>query len=246
MIKKILCILFTILFFHSVIFAHNIDIVHLKDGTIVKGIIEELVINKFIKIRTTDGSLNAYKFENINKIVKKEVKDEPVKINTKPSKGVTPQQIMKYIDKEKNGGAAFLWSFFALPGAGHWYCGEVGNGFLFLLFDAACIIGMIELGYTTMIDSYSSSSYSSGYYYSSSSYPYTYTKTNDIFYVFLGALVISRIFEWANCFSAATRYNKKLWQKIGMPEGVTLSLNFKPNNKINNNMTSYAGLNCNF
>jgi len=55
----------------------TIDILYLKNGSIIKGNITEMVPNQTIKIRTADGSLFVFKMEDVEKVVKedKEQKD---------------------------------------------------------------------------------------------------------------------------------------------------------------------------
>jgi len=68
------------------------DVVYLKNGSIVRGMILEQVPNVSLKIETYDGSLFVYKFDEIEKITK-----EPIK---KDKKGritrVVPKEPEKY------------------------------------------------------------------------------------------------------------------------------------------------------
>lgn len=67
------------------------DIVFLKNGEVVKGIITEQVINQHILIRTEIGSLVKYDLEEIQKIEKlinkDKLKGEPININKIPFVG---------------------------------------------------------------------------------------------------------------------------------------------------------------
>lgn len=71
MIKKSL---FLVLFFLTSFlcgFAQEMrDVVYLKDGSIVKGIIVEQVPNKSIKLQTSDGSLFVYQIDAVEKMTK--------------------------------------------------------------------------------------------------------------------------------------------------------------------------------
>ena len=49
-----------------------IDVVHLKNGSIIKGIIIEQIPNKTIKIETSGGSIFVYQMDEVIKIVKEE------------------------------------------------------------------------------------------------------------------------------------------------------------------------------
>jgi hypothetical protein len=54
----------------------DIDIVYLKNGSIIKGKIIEEVPNQSIKIKTGDGNIFVYKIDEIEKITKETVEDE--------------------------------------------------------------------------------------------------------------------------------------------------------------------------
>ncbi len=67
------------------------DVVYLKNGSIIKGIIIEQVPNKSIKVQTADGSVFVYTFEEIEKMTKEtnnNVSNNNVSkpLNTKTSK----------------------------------------------------------------------------------------------------------------------------------------------------------------
>lgn len=51
------------------------DIVHLKNGGIVKGVIIEQVPNKQIKVETSDGSVFVYEMDEIEKMSKEKISD---------------------------------------------------------------------------------------------------------------------------------------------------------------------------
>ena len=76
--KNIITIIF--LFFSSVLFAQTNweEVVYLKNGSIVHGIIIEQVPNEGIKVQTRDGNVFQYKYDEIEKIAK-----EPSKTNTR-------------------------------------------------------------------------------------------------------------------------------------------------------------------
>lgn len=48
--------------------ATNTSAVHLKNGSLVKGIISETIPDSIVKVQTTDGSLMVFKFSEIEKI----------------------------------------------------------------------------------------------------------------------------------------------------------------------------------
>ncbi len=62
----------------SVALAQTIEIVHLKNGSRIRGIITEQVPNKHLKIQTSDGNLFVYTFDEVEKITKELPGQEPV------------------------------------------------------------------------------------------------------------------------------------------------------------------------
>ncbi len=67
-----MCLIFFIIISSSVSFAQSSDLLYLKNGSIIKGTIVELLPEKTVKIRTADGSVHAYMMSEVEKIVKDE------------------------------------------------------------------------------------------------------------------------------------------------------------------------------
>lgn len=231
MCKRILVVFLICVFMHTILLAEYVDIIHLKNGKKVKGIIIEQVLNKTVKIKTLENKIRIYNFAVVEKISKKKMK----RIT---SDEISPETMMIYNQRKKSAGCAFAWSFFILPGAGHWYCGEVENGFVFFFLDVALIAGMYTLGISSTTESYES--------LWGSRETYTTTELNEAYYVFLGLLAISRLVEYVDCFYAAKRTNKKLREDLGVPESVYFSFSIKPNIQQNNICQGNIGLNCTF
>ena len=57
----------------SNVFADTIDVVYLKNGSIIKGIVIETIPNETIKIETADGSIFVYPFDEVERMIKEEV-----------------------------------------------------------------------------------------------------------------------------------------------------------------------------
>ncbi len=74
--KLITLILFT--FISTLVFAQNNyqDVVYLKNGSVIRGIMIEQIPNETIKIETADRSIFVYKMDEIEKITKEEKKVE--------------------------------------------------------------------------------------------------------------------------------------------------------------------------
>ena len=51
----------------SNVFADTIDVVYLKNGSIIKGMVIETIPNETIKIETADGSIFVYPFDEVEK-----------------------------------------------------------------------------------------------------------------------------------------------------------------------------------
>ena len=72
--KKIFA-LFVFVFISSIMFAQNNyqDVVYLKNGSIIRGVLIEQVPNKSIKIETADKNVFVYQIDEIEKITKEEI-----------------------------------------------------------------------------------------------------------------------------------------------------------------------------
>lgn len=66
----------------SIANAQQIDCVHLKNGSILKGVIIEQVIGESIKIQTDDGSVFVYKMSEVQKITKENGTASPARATT--------------------------------------------------------------------------------------------------------------------------------------------------------------------
>ena len=113
----------------SNVFADTIDVVHLKNGSIIKGIVIETIPNETIKIETADGSIFVYPFDEVERMEKVEV------ISKKPTTKV------KLKSRSTATMLAIGTGFFALSGSGQLYNGEYvkGLGFFTTQFCATYI-----------------------------------------------------------------------------------------------------------
>jgi hypothetical protein len=79
-----------------------VDVLYLKNGSIIRGTITEMVPNKTIKIKMADGSLFVYKMEEVEKFVKEEnatVKPVFTKQKPEPTKEIKDSTL--YITKRE-------------------------------------------------------------------------------------------------------------------------------------------------
>ena len=98
--------------------AEDIDVVHLKNGSIIKGIVTEIIPSETIKIETADGSVFVYQFDEIDKMTKTrvDVLAEMVDVvhlkNGSIIKGIVTEIIpSETIKIETAGGSIFVYQF---------------------------------------------------------------------------------------------------------------------------------------
>ena len=95
-------------------YARNTDVVHLKNGSILKGIILEQIPGVTLKLQTSDGNIFVYSFDEISRI-------------TRENRPTT--QYSSY--RKKNPVLAGICSFI-IPGLGQFINGDNRKGFTFL------------------------------------------------------------------------------------------------------------------
>ncbi len=108
------------------------DVVYLKNGGLVRGIIIEQIPNQTIKIKTKDGNIFVYSYDEIERFTKEESL-APAVPTAKPS------------GYAKNPTLAFVLSWF-VPGTGQLYNGEGAKG--------AIQFGLVVAGLTAFISAY--------------------------------------------------------------------------------------------
>jgi len=107
-----------------------IDIVHLKNGGLIRGIIIENIPNDKVKIKTRDGSIFVYKYEEIEKFTKEEnQKTEKIEKTEKKSDKTANKQL--YDEMEKSQALGCLFTFF-VPGGQHFYAKEYATGIMYV------------------------------------------------------------------------------------------------------------------
>jgi hypothetical protein len=109
-----------------------VDIVHLKNGSVIRGVITEQVPGESLKIQTADGSVFVYAIDEVAKMTKEIPQPEPeIEVEVEVEETPTPT------GPRKSPGAAAAWSLVLggltpIDGAGQFYNGEAGKGILFL------------------------------------------------------------------------------------------------------------------
>lgn len=92
--KYLVLILFTLCTTMSFGQSNSQDVVYLKNGTIIRGVIIELIPNKSIKIETADRSVFVYQMDEIEKVIKRSIQEG--KIGGSLSNSSLPSDYMVY------------------------------------------------------------------------------------------------------------------------------------------------------
>jgi len=179
------------------------DVLYLKNGSIIKGIVIEQIPNQSIKIQAKDGSIFVYNIAEVEKV-------------TKEKTGNNVSDISNLNDsKYKNPGTALLWSIL-IPGAGQFYNGQYGKGLLMLGIDAVAFAAISTYGYSTYTSYY-------GYYSS--------TEPTDVFYIGMAAILANSLWSILDASKSAKEINRKnglaLNFKLSKDTNLSLSPDFK-------------------
>lgn len=128
MIKKIF-VLIAILFAGLSMYAQNNtqDVVYLKNGGMVKGVIIEQVPGVSLKIQTADGSVFVYPIEEVEKMAKETPTIQSQQQTNSNFSIKNPTEAKYKVSSRKSPFAAGLLSFF-IPGAGHLYATDFQTG----------------------------------------------------------------------------------------------------------------------
>lgn len=132
--KKTLTILLLFSLFSAIAFAQQNnyqDVVYLKDGSIIRGIIIEQIPNKSIKIETVDKNVFVYQMDDIEKLTKEENKSgikPPLNLpQLKYTFGIRINPIGAKKSPWLAGGLSLV-----IPGLGEMYNGDIGSGIFYL------------------------------------------------------------------------------------------------------------------
>ena len=125
------------------------DVVYLKDGTIVRGIIIEQIPGESLKIQTQGGSMFVYTLEEIAKIVKEPVLEPEVKAKPDPDMTDVAKESMMEMKgqirvKKKEPWLAFALSL-VMPGTGQFYNDQYTKGII-QLGAVAAGAGLVFIG----------------------------------------------------------------------------------------------------
>ncbi len=198
--------IFSFSFVNNIFAQERIDVVYLKNGSIIKGTIIEQIPNVSIKIETKDGSVFFYKIDEVEKMTK-----EKVASSNNESES---EKLMMYENAKKSPLTAVALSFM-LTSTGHLYADNWGRGLLFtggrLTGSAMVLIGLnkIEVSYDEDEE--------------------ITNKGKNLIYLGIGLISVLSIWEMVDAAQEVKKYNRNLYQKItGKKAPMHLSFNFKP------------------
>ncbi|MDD2890440.1 MAG: hypothetical protein PHE49_07355 [bacterium] len=173
------------------------DVVYLKNGSIIKGIIVEQVFGVSIKLKTKDGNIFVFKTQEVEKITKEDIPKE--EIRREEIKNVPGTYTS--IKEEKSPVVACLLSF-VIPGVGQFYNGEVGKG----IAQEALILGGYVLAFTA---GFGTETYYDSYY----DYYYTTPTLTAWYPIGLGIGVLSQLWSIIDAPVSANRINRERAQR---------------------------------
>lgn len=141
------------------------DVVYLKNGSVIKGVIIEQIPNVSLKIQTNDGNIFVYQMTEVEKMTKEQVMNQ--KNNPKYNPNI---KVKTNADSYRNPVNAWLWSFL-VPGIGQFYNGQTSKGLSHLLWylgsSTLMIVGLNNMTITKKI-------YYGGWYDINGNYRYDY------------------------------------------------------------------------
>ena len=185
----------------------RIDVIYLKNGDILKGIIVENVPNVHVRIELQGGSVLTVKYADIERFTRENPAGLVPQPQLSPGNTLVPpdmQKMMAYEQEKKSSGTAVVLSL-VMTSAGHAYAGNWPRGLLFTAGRVAGVVLALTAGTS------SDYVYDPGYYWAS--YGYYTSETTPWLYVGIGTAVGFAIWEAIDAGGEADRYNEKLYEK---------------------------------
>ncbi len=193
-----LCILFMATAFCHAQADKMEDVVYLKNGSIIRGMILEQIPGESLKIETRDGSVFVFPMDEISRIVK-----EKAKIDTS-AEAAKPE-----FDK-RDPALAFALSFF-FPGGGQFYNGENSKG--------AIMLGVAATGILLFIVFFDEGK---TFIWAEEEEDFTDNQTLSLTGLFMA--VGAMIWSWIDAPISASRINKEHGLAIASDKGLYLSM----------------------
>lgn len=213
-----------------IVFANNLiaqttnkDVVYLKNGSIIKGIIIEQNINVNLKLKTSDGSLFVFDMKDIEKITKERVGENKKDIASESNIN-DPNYINTTAKLYREPAVSTLLSFL-IPGLGQYYNGQSGKGTGHLLW----YLGSYAIMYVSISNMYEKDYYGE----------YVLKVGSDSWQVLALASSFSVIGCWIASMIDANHSSKAINRQLGLASfqlGDKATLSFNPDFKyVNNN-----------
>ena len=200
------------------------DVVYLKNGSVVKGIIIEQTLNVNLKLKTSDGSLFVFEMKDVEKITKEAV---GVNRNDKTQSNIDDSYPIKTTAKNFRDPTVSTVLSFLIPGVGQFYNGQTGKGVGYLLWN----IGSYGLMYASILSMYKMD-YNGNYY----------IKENSSNWAMVGLISgFSGIACWIVSMIDANNSSKAINRQLGFASiqlGERTNLSFNPDIKLVNNYSS--------
>jgi len=165
------------------------DVVYLKNGSIIRGMIIEQVPNVSLKIQTKDNNVFVYNMDEVERITK-----EPAQVS------VSGEQQTEYYGSEKDPAVAVLLSAL-IPGVGQYYNGDMTKGVIMNVLYFGGWALYFAAGYEDVW-------VEDDYYWAS--YGYYYEEETAWLYVGLGMAVGTWVWSMIDAGVSASEYNEAL------------------------------------
>jgi hypothetical protein len=199
----------------------RIDVIYLKNGDILKGIIFENIPNDYIKIDLSGGSIITVKYADILKITREKQSIDTLNLQESRQPGLISQsddqKMILYEMGKKSPGLAVLLSLI-LTSTGHAYAGNWDRGIPFTAGRIGGAILAIGVGIRKKTN------YSTSH---NQSYSYETTEITPLYYIGFGMIIVFSIWEAIDASAEVNKYNENLYNKI-MGKN-KLGLNIVPN-----------------
>ena len=197
------------------------DIVYLKNGSIIKGIVLEQIPNVSLKMETSDGNIFVFEMKDVEKITKEEI--------TGITKNIDKYDSVITTSTSYRSPALSTFLSFLVPGCGQYYNGQSFKGKKFLLWHIASV-GIITACYYNSFRERNST-----YQLSDQS-----NKTSSWEYIGIAAF-ISEFTCWVYSMADANQSSKAINYQLGIIN-IKLTdksnLSFNPDFRLVNNYSS--------
>lgn len=203
------------------------DVVFLKNGSVVRGVITEINPNVNLKISTPDGNLFVFEMKDVEKIIKEEITKQE---RSQPQGNQiinNPNFINTTASQYREPAIATLCSFM-IPGLGQFYNGQSNKGAGHLVWYLGSYgLMMYSLSQVAYIDSYDGEAY--------------YTKNGESWALLGLAAGISGITSWIVSMVDASSTSKAINRQLGFANiqlGKQTNLSFNPDIRLVNDYSS--------